>query len=81
VSRWDCWSQAGAGDDIILYSDGITDHLSPDGHEFGRGRLAQVVRAGCRLPAAGLIASIFAELDRFNTTAFDDQTVFAMGVQ
>ena len=73
--------QAEAGDDIILYSDGITDHLNPDGHEFGRGRLAQVVRAGCRLPAADLIASIFAELDRFNTTAFDDQTVFAMRVQ
>jgi len=73
--------QAEAGDNIILYSDGITDHLNPDGHEFGRGRLAQVVRAGCRLPAADLIASIFAELDRFNTTAFDDQTVFAMRVQ
>jgi hypothetical protein len=33
------------------------------------------------LPAGELIASIFAELDRFNTTAFDDQTVFAMRVQ
>jgi len=73
--------QAEAGDDIILYSDGITDHLNSAGQEFGRGRLAQVVRAGCGLPAAELIASIFAELDRFNTTAFDDQTVFVMRVQ
>ena len=73
--------QAEAGDDIILYSDGITDHLNSAGQEFGRGRLAQVVRAGCGLPAAELIASIFAELDRFNTTAFDDQTVFVMKVK
>jgi len=73
--------QAQPGDQIILYSDGITDHLSPDGHEYGRGRLAHVVRSGCRLAAADLIASIFADLDRFNTTAFDDQTVFVMKVK
>lgn len=73
--------QAQAGDTIVLYSDGITDHLNPAGHEFGRTRLAQAVRAGCRLPAAKLIASIFAELDKFNTTAFDDQTVFVMKVK
>src|ERR1035441_5776090 len=36
------------GDIILLYSDGITDHLSAAGLEFGRGRLAQVVRAHCR---------------------------------
>jgi hypothetical protein len=39
------------------------------------------VRSRCRLPAAELIAAIFAELDQFNTTAFDDQTVFVMKVK
>jgi sigma-B regulation protein RsbU (phosphoserine phosphatase) len=73
--------QAQAGDVIVLYSDGITDHLSAAGGEFGRGRLAQIVRSGCRLPAAKLIAAIFKELDKFNTTAFDDQTVFVMKVK
>ena len=73
--------QARAGDTIVLYSDGITDHLSPTGNEFGRGRLAQNVRAHCGKPPEELIASIFRELDAFNTTAFDDQTVFAMKVK
>jgi len=73
--------QARSGDAIVLYSDGITDHLSPTGAEFGRGRLAQNVRAHCHQPPEELIASIFKELDAFNTTAFDDQTVFAMKVK
>src|SRR5947207_9684152 len=41
--------QAQSGDVIVLYSDGITDHLNAAGTEFGRGRLAQVVRASCAL--------------------------------
>jgi sigma-B regulation protein RsbU (phosphoserine phosphatase) len=73
--------QARAGDAIVLYSDGITDHMSPTGGEFGRGRLAHIVRTRCNQPPAELIASIFRELDAFNTTAFDDQTVFAMKVK
>src|SRR5205807_2176890 len=39
--------QAEPGDTIVLYSDGITDHLNAAGTEFGRGRLAQAVRAHC----------------------------------
>jgi sigma-B regulation protein RsbU (phosphoserine phosphatase) len=66
------------GDMLVLYSDGITDHLNQAGHEFGRGRLAQIVRQNCGRSAAEATAAIFAELDRFSTTAFDDQTVFVM---
>jgi sigma-B regulation protein RsbU (phosphoserine phosphatase) len=72
--------QAQPGDDILLYSDGITDHLNPAGTEFGRGRLAQVLRAHCEGSPAELIQTIFKELDKFSTTAFDDQTLFAMKV-
>ena len=36
------------GDAIVLYSDGITDHLSAAGHEYGKGRLAHVLRAQLR---------------------------------
>jgi hypothetical protein len=39
------------------------------------------VRAHCGRPPEEMIASIFKELDAFNTTAFDDQTVFAMQVK
>jgi sigma-B regulation protein RsbU (phosphoserine phosphatase) len=73
--------QAEAGDILVLYSDGITDHLSPEGAEFGRGRLAQVVRTYAARSAAQLNSAIFSELDKFNTTLFDDQTVFVLRVK
>jgi phosphoserine phosphatase RsbU/P len=73
--------QAEAGDTVLLYSDGVTDHLSGAGTDFGRGRLAQVVRANCDRSADALIAALFEELDRFARRLFDDQTVFAMKVK
>jgi hypothetical protein len=55
--------------------------LSADGREYGRGRLAQVVRANSGKSAVDLIGAIFKDLDRFSTTAFDDQTIFAIKVK
>lgn len=69
------------GDMVVLYSDGITDHLNPAGVEYGRGRLAHVVREHCAKPAAAIVAEIFKDLDRFATAAFDDQTVMALRVK
>ena len=68
------------GDTVVLYSDGITDHMNQAGDEFGRGRLAHIVRSHYAKPAADLCAAIFADLDKFSTTAFDDQTVFVIKV-
>jgi sigma-B regulation protein RsbU (phosphoserine phosphatase) len=73
--------QAQSGDTILLYSDGITDHLNASGVEFGRGRLAQSVRTHCALSAEALIDEIFRELDKFSTVAFDDQSIFVMKVR
>jgi phosphoserine phosphatase RsbU/P len=73
--------QAEAGDTLLLYSDGVTDHLDASGSEYGRSRLAQALRSNCGKPAAGLIGAIFHDLDQFNTTAFDDQTLFAIQVK
>ena len=73
--------QAEPGDTIVLYSDGITDHLNAAGTEFGRGRLVQLVRAHVDKPPDELIGEIFKELDKFSTVAFDDQTVFVMKVK
>ena len=72
--------QAQPGDTVVLYSDGITDHLNAAGTEYGRSRLAQVVRTNSHKKAGHLIAAIFKDLDRFSTTAFDDQTLFVMNV-
>ena len=73
--------QAEPGDTIVLYSDGITDHLNAAGTEFGRGRLVQLVRAHGDKQPDELIGEIFKELDKFSTVAFDDQTVFVMKVK
>ena len=73
--------QTEPGDVLVLYSDGITDHMSPAGNEFGRGRLAHVVRSHCSLLPDELIGKIFAELDRFNPVAFDDQSIMVMRVK
>src|SRR6476661_4483620 len=73
--------EAHPGDTMVLYSDGITDHMNPAGTEYGRGRLAQVVRTHCNGDVCDLIGTIFHELDKFSTTAFDDQTVFVMKVK
>jgi len=73
--------QAQPGDTLVLYSDGITDHLNAAGTEFGRGRLAHIVRSHCSQSAADLNATIFRELDKFCTTPYDDQTVFVLQVK
>jgi sigma-B regulation protein RsbU (phosphoserine phosphatase) len=69
------------GDMIVLYSDGITDHMNAAGNEYGRGRLGQSVRENCGKPAVETLAAIFQDLDRFSTTKFDDQTVFLMNIR
>ena len=73
--------EAQTGDVIVLYSDGISDHMSPAGHEYGRGRLAIVVRSHCKKPAQEILDAIFADLDHFNRELFDDQTVVVMKVK
>ncbi|HLK67054.1 MAG TPA: SpoIIE family protein phosphatase [Bryobacteraceae bacterium] len=72
--------QAEPGDMIVLYSDGITDHVNAAGTEFGRGRLAQIVRAHCGHSSEELTTAIFHEMDKFAKAIFDDQTVFVMKV-
>jgi len=65
---------------LVLYSDGITDHINSAGIEYGRGRLAQVVRSHCGRASAEIVSEIFKDVDRFAKTAFDDQTVLVMKV-
>ncbi len=72
--------QAQTGDIIVLFSDGVSDHLSPAGEEYGRGRLAKVVKRCCRLSPSEIVDTIFADLETFNTERFDDQTLSVMRV-
>ncbi len=52
----------------------------PSGAEYGRGRLAQVVRRAGDLAPRLLVEEIFADLERFNVERFDDQTLIVMRV-
>ncbi len=73
--------QALPGDLVVLFSDGVSDHLSPTGEEYGRSRLTEVVRRSCGLTPKEIVAEIFADLDKFNTDRFDDQTLLVMRVE
>jgi sigma-B regulation protein RsbU (phosphoserine phosphatase) len=73
--------QAEPGDMIVLCSDGITDHLSPQGEEFGRDRIGKIIAGSCALGPHVVIRTLFDELDRFNHVKFDDQTIIAMKVK
>lgn len=73
--------EARPGDILLLYSDGITDHLNAAGQEYGRGRVAHALRSHCGKSSKDLINAIFQDLDKFNTSAFDDQTLFAIQVK
>jgi len=73
--------QMQTGDVIVLYSDGITDHLNASGAEYGRHRLAHMVRSHWESGASELVSSIFHDLDQFSTIPFDDQTVLVAKVK
>jgi phosphoserine phosphatase RsbU/P len=70
--------QTEPGDILVLFSDGITDHLNAAGEEYGRKRLAQVVLASSGRPAQEIVQAIFDSLDAFHTKAFDDQTLLVL---
>ncbi len=65
------------GDLLVLFTDGITETADPEGEEFGRARLAEVLRESRHLP----LAEIRQQVDRalvafaFNAPAADDRTL------
>jgi sigma-B regulation protein RsbU (phosphoserine phosphatase) len=73
--------QAQPGDLVVLFSDGVSDHLSESGEEYGRTGLAQVLRRCADRSPREIVNEVFADLDRFNTVRFDDQTLIIMRVQ
>ena len=73
--------QTEPGDTIVLYSDGISDHMSPRGEEYGRKRLGRLIGRACYRTPQDIVDAVFADLDRYNTVRFDDQTVMIMKVK
>ena len=53
---------AGAGQVLILGTDGIWEARNPAGEMYGKARFREVVRRSAGLPAAGIVAAVLAEL-------------------
>jgi sigma-B regulation protein RsbU (phosphoserine phosphatase) len=65
------------GDTLILYSDGITEAMNPEGEDFGVDRLKAIVAANGALSARSLADLIFQQVEQFSRRSRprDDQTV------
>jgi len=65
------------GDILLLYTDGVTEALSPEGEEFGRERLATLVQRVWSLSARDLVGAIRHELQEFTDgePLADDTTI------
>jgi sigma-B regulation protein RsbU (phosphoserine phosphatase) len=72
----------GAGDVLVLYTDGISEAASPGGDFFGDARLAALVYDHRDLPVGELSAKILAEVSAFTASAVqqDDMTMVLMRV-
>ncbi len=68
------------GEMLVLYTDGATEALNPAGEEFGRDRLAEVVKAGLSLTAREVVASLEREVLKWTdgVGATDDVTFFVI---
>jgi len=66
----------GAGDIVILYSDGVTEANDVDENEFEIERLIACVRARQGEPADAIVSAIFESVDEFAGAApqYDDIT-------
>lgn len=73
--------QLASGDQIVFYTDGVTDAVDPEGRFFGVERLDRAI-AGCKEHAVELIAAILAVLEDFcaGQPPEDDQTLLVAKV-
>jgi len=70
-------TQLQQGDVLVIYSDGVTEAVSPSGEEFGPTRLYEVVSRNIEASAAGIRDRIESSLTKFSqgTSAADDITL------
>ena len=70
-------TQLQRGDVLVIYSDGVTEAVSPTGEEFGATRLYEVVSRNIEASAAGIRDRIESSLTKFaqGTSAADDITL------
>ena len=70
------------GDKLVLYTDGLTDVLNPEGQLSQRKKLEGLLRSGSHDSPAALIDRVFAALANFRGAAeqYDDMTMLVVEV-
>jgi sigma-B regulation protein RsbU (phosphoserine phosphatase) len=71
------------GDRLVLYTDGLTDVLAPDGRTFGLERLKSLLQTHAHLPPSDLCQATFTDLAAFRGDArqYDDMTMLVVEVK
>lgn len=71
------------GDRLVLYTDGLSDVLSPDQQFYSRERLGRLLQRHAALPIDRLCPAVFADLHAYRATApqFDDMTMLVVEVE
>lgn len=70
-----------AGDALFLYTDGVTEALSPAGEEFTPARLEELLAAQARASAADLVGLTFAAVKAHAATAPPSDDIAALAVR
>jgi serine phosphatase RsbU (regulator of sigma subunit) len=70
------------GDRLVLYTDGLTDSLGPDGKAYGITRLTSLLQSYEDLPPSQLCRQAFAKLANYQGAdeQFDDMTILVIEV-
>ncbi len=65
------------GDMLLLYTDGVTDVIDAQGHEFGVNRLLRVLEEHCDAPAGRIVSALVQAVAAFagSSVPFDDITL------
>ncbi len=71
------------GDRLVLYTDGLTDSLGPDGKAYGITRLTSFLQSRADLPPSEICQAAFSELVAYQggSGQFDDMTILVMEVE
>jgi sigma-B regulation protein RsbU (phosphoserine phosphatase) len=71
------------GDRLVLYTDGLTDAVGPDGHSFELERLKALLQSHAHLAPDKLCAATFADLAAYQGAAeqYDDMTMLVVAVR
>jgi serine phosphatase RsbU (regulator of sigma subunit) len=67
--EWDCPAAECPlypGDTLVLYTDGVTESFNAAEEEFGEQRLLEALQRHRELPAAGLLAFVVEEIQKFS---------------